>query len=217
MPAQIPLPLPPRPKLGRADFIVGPGNSAAVTYIDAWPAWQGPAVAIYGPTGSGKTHLAGIWAERAGAESIEAAALSEAHLARHTPLAVENVDSAPLPRQAEAALFAFLERGHSLLLTGREQPAEWPANLPDLKSRFRALLAFPIWSPDDDLLAGLAKKLFADRQLAVPDAVIAHMIRSLERAPGAIRDFVARADAAALAAKRPITTTLIRELLAKPA
>ena len=215
MPSQIPLPLPTPARLGRADFIVGPGNSAAVTYIDAWPAWQGPAVGLYGPTGSGKSHLAGIWAERAAAETIEAAALTEALLARRTPFAIENVDAAPLSHEAEAALFALLERGQSLLLTGRELASEWPARLPDLKSRFRALLAFPIWAPDDALLAALAKKLFADRQLAVPDAVVDHMIRSLERAPGAVRDFVARADAAALAAKRPITLSLIRELLGK--
>jgi hypothetical protein len=40
------------------------------------------------------------------------------------------------------------------------------------------------------------------------------MIRSLERSPGAIRDFIARADAAALADKRPITLSLIKDLLA---
>jgi chromosomal replication initiation ATPase DnaA len=215
MPSQIPLPLPTPARLGRADFIVGPGNSAAVTYIDAWPSWQGPAVGLFGPTGSGKSHLAGVWAERAGADTIQAAALTEAILARRTPLAIENVDSTPLPHEAEAALFALLERGQNLLLTGRELAGEWPARLPDLKSRFRALLAFPIWAPDDALLAALAKKLFADRQLAVPDAVVEHMIRSLERAPGAIRDFVARADAAALAIKRPITLSLVRELLGK--
>jgi chromosomal replication initiation ATPase DnaA len=215
MSAQIPLPLQTRPKLSRADFIVGPGNSAAVTYIDSWPSWQGPSVAIYGPTGSGKSHLAGVWAERSGAEIIEVAALSEAILARRSPFAVENVDSTPLSREAETVLFALLERGQNLLLSGHEQPSEWPAQLPDLKSRLKALLAFPIWAPDDELLAGLGRKLFADRQLTVPDAVIGQMIRSLERAPGAIRDFVARADAAALAAKRPITAGLIRDLLEK--
>jgi chromosomal replication initiation ATPase DnaA len=75
------------------------------------------------------------------------------------------------------------------------------------------LLAFPLWAPDDALLMGLAVKLFADRQLAVPESVVAHMIRSLERSPEAIRDFIARADAAALAAKRPINTSLINDLL----
>jgi chromosomal replication initiation ATPase DnaA len=63
----------------------------------------------------------------------------------------------------------------------------------------------------------LARKLFADRQLSVPDAVVTQMIRALERSPAAVRDFVARTDVAALAAKRPVTLGLIRELLAKDA
>jgi len=89
--------------------------------------------------------------------------------------------------------------------------------LPDLVSRVRALLAFALWAPDDALLMGLAVKLFADRQLQVPENVVAHMIRSLERSPAAIRDFVAHADAVALAKKRPINISLIKDLLVGPA
>jgi chromosomal replication initiation ATPase DnaA len=88
--------------------------------------------------------------------------------------------------------------------------------LPDLVSRVRALLAFPLWAPDDALLMGLAVKLFADRQLQVPENVVLHMVRSLERSPAAVRDFVARADAAALAQQRPVNLSLIKDLLAGP-
>ncbi len=214
MPAQIPLPLVTPAKLRREDFIVGPGNEAAVGFIDSWPAWPAPAAALFGPAGSGKSHLTGVWADRAGAETVEAAVLTESVLAKRQPLVIENADQAPLAPEAETALFALLERGQSLLLTGRERPAAWPVRLPDLASRFGALIAFPLWAPDDALLAGLAHKLFADRQLSVPEAVVEQMVRSLERSPAAIRDFVARADAAALAEKRPINLGLIRGLLA---
>ena len=88
--------------------------------------------------------------------------------------------------------------------------------MPDLTSRANALLAFELWAPDDALLMTLAVKLFADRQLSVPESVITHMIASLERSPGAIRDFVARADAVALAEKRAINISLIRDLLGRP-
>jgi len=113
-------------------------------------------------------------------------------------------------------LFALLERGVPLLLTAQTPPAAWPVALPDLKSRAAALLAFPLWAPDDALLMGLAVKLFDDRQVQVPESVVALMIRALERSPGAIRDFVARADAVALTHKRPITLSLIKDLLASP-
>ena len=131
------------------------------------------------------------------------------------PLVVEDVAQGV----AEAPLFALLERGSPLLLTSQVGPADWPTKfrfaLPDLVSRSRALLAFDHWAPDDALLMGLAVKLFADRQLQVPESVISHMIATLERSPGAIRDFVARADAAALAAKKPVNLGLIKGLLAE--
>jgi len=216
MPSQLPLPLETRRAFTREDFIVCPGNSAAVGFVDSYPAWTSPAAALYGPAGSGKSHLTYVWAARAGAPIVDAAALDElAHLPSAQALAVENIDRAPLGAHAETVLFTLVERGQPLLLTGREAPAAWPARLPDLKSRFRALLAFGLWAPDDALLEALARKLFADRQLSVPDAVITQMIRGLERSPAAIHDFVARADAAALAEKRPITPGLIRDLLAK--
>jgi chromosomal replication initiation ATPase DnaA len=130
-------------------------------------------------------------------------------------VAVEDVDAAPGGGH-ERALFALFERGAPLLLTGRTPPATWRVGLPDLASRYRAALGFDLGAPDDALLAGLAAKLFADRQLAVPDGVIRLMIERLARSPEAIRDFVARADARALSEKRPINQGLIREMLAAP-
>jgi chromosomal replication initiation ATPase DnaA len=207
---QLVLPLDTRSASGRADFIVAPGNRQAVAFIDSWPGWPAPAAALYGPSASGKSHLAAVWAARSGAAVLEAAALGGN--VPDGPLVVENVG----PGIAETPLFALLERGEPLLLTSLMPPAAWPVALPDLKSRANALLGFALWEPDDALLMGLAVKLFADRQVQVPESVVSHMIRSLERSPAAIRDFVARADACALAQKRPITLSLIKDLLANP-
>ena len=212
---QLVLPLEIRSAQGRADFIVAPANQQAVAFLDSYPHWPAPAVALFGPAASGKSHLAAVWADKAGATVLEAAQLESGIPAG--PLVVENVTAGV----AEAPLFALLERGTPLLLTAQLPPAEWPEKfalaLPDLVSRVRALLAFALWAPDDALLMGLAVKLFADRQVQVPENVVTHMIRSLERSPVAIRDFVAHADAVALAEKRPINISLIRDLLIGPA
>ncbi|HUE64474.1 MAG TPA: hypothetical protein VMO78_08875 [Rhizomicrobium sp.] len=205
---QLILPLETLSAVGRADFIVARGNRQAVAFIDSWPNWPAPAAALYGPPASGKSHLAAVWAARSGAVVIEAPQLEDA--IPDGPLVVENVGASV----AEAPLFALLERGAPLLLTAQIAPGDWPVTLPDLKSRANALLAFALWAPDDALLMGLAVKLFADRQVQVPESVVSHMIREVERSPGAIRDFVARADATALAQKRPITLSLIKDLLA---
>lgn len=214
-PSQLVLPLDTPAALERADFIVGAGNAQAVAFIDSWPRWPVSAAVLYGPAGSGKTHLATIWRARSGARMAAAATLQDAPAG---PLVVEDVDSAPASEERDARLFRLIERASPetpLLLTGLEAPAGWPAVLPDLASRFLAILSLPLWAPDEALLAGLARKLLADRQLAVPDAVIARIVHGLERTPGAVRAFIADADAKALSEARPINLALVRELLAE--
>ena len=209
---QLVLPIVPRPRLTRADFIAAPGNERVLRFLESWPQWPAPAAVLHGPAASGKSHLVQIWAALSGAAVIAAAALADVP---EGPVAVEDVDAATGEGQ-ERALFALFERGTPLLLTGRAPPATWAVGLPDLASRYRAALAFDLGAPDDALLAGLAAKLFADRQLTVPEAVIRLMIERLARSPEAIRDFVAAADARALSEKRPINQGLIREMLAAP-
>ncbi|HVE03281.1 MAG TPA: hypothetical protein VNB30_04425 [Rhizomicrobium sp.] len=214
-PSQLILPLQSAPALGRSDFLVAPGNAEAVAFVDAFPIWSVPSAALYGPSGSGKSHLVAAWSQASGAVILRAADLNASfveHLEPGAAVAVEDVDATP-DTAHETALFALFNRNGPLLLTGREPPAHWPAVLPDLKSRFGALLAFSLWQPDDALLAALTRKLFTDRQLAVPDSVVMRILRSVERSPAAIRAFVASADARALAQKRPITAVLVGEML----
>ena len=134
------------------------------------------------------------------------------------PLVIEDVDQGSVTPVRDAALFAALESARPqapLLLTGAEPPDSWPCILPDLKSRFVAVAALPLLAPDEALLREIARKLFADRQLAVPDIVITHVLRVLERSPAALREFVSAADAAALAQARPVTLALVRSLIAE--
>ena len=221
MPSQLPLPLVLRPAQARGDFIVAPANQAAVAFIDAWPEWPANVAALHGPSGSGKSHLIAVWQERSRAQCLKCAELCEDEIAGldpDRPVAVEDVDMVPASPERDEALFALLERaqlGAHIVLTGRQPPQAWPFNLPDLGSRFASLLAFPLWEPDDALLEALTRKLFTDRQLDVSDSVVMRMIRSLERSPAAIRDFIAEADARALAEKRAVSLGLIRELLAR--
>jgi chromosomal replication initiation ATPase DnaA len=218
--SQIPLPLNNSPSLARADFIVADGNRDALAFVESWPAWAVPAAVLYGPAASGKSHLAAIWIARSRAQRVSAAALSGSAfvlLDRASPVVIEDVDTS-LPNPArDTAIFELLESAtHAtpVLLTGRTAPPSWPFTLPDLGSRFSALVAFSLWAPDDLLLRRLTQKLFEDRQLVVADATIDRILRALERSPAAVREFVARADAKALAEGRSINSALVRELLA---
>jgi len=219
IPLQIPLPFQTTSSFTRDNFIVSPANAHAVAFVDSWPTWTIAVAVLYGPSGSGKSHLTRIWQDKASAQTVLAAAISGSafgSLDRTRPIVLEDVDSS-LPNPArDTAIFHLVEAATTtepLLLTGRHPPSTWPTILPDLASRFSALVSFSLWAPDDELLARLAGKLFEDRQVKVPDAVIMKMLRLLERSPSAVRAFVARADDKALAEGRPISLALVRDML----
>ena len=62
-PRQLALALPHAESLARDNFLEGPANAAGIALIDAWPEWPSRIMLVAGPEGSGKSHLAAIWAE----------------------------------------------------------------------------------------------------------------------------------------------------------
>jgi chromosomal replication initiation ATPase DnaA len=84
------------------------------------------------------------------------------------------------------------------------------AALPDLASRLRAVPVAKLAAPDDALIGAVLVKLFADRQLAVDQDVIAYLLPRMERSLGNARAMVAQIDDVALAARRPVTRDLRR-------
>jgi len=213
---QLPLDLGHRPALGRADFLVAPSNAAAVAWLDRWPDWPAPALALSGPPGSGKSHLARVFAARAGASIIDPALLvTERVPALIAGAAAAVVDEAE--RAAEAPLLHLYNllaerRGH-LLIVSRAAPARWAIALADLRSRLVAAPSVAVVAPDEALIGALLVKLFADRQLAVGEEVLAYLARHLERSFIAAQRAVAALDAAALAEHRRITVPLARRML----
>jgi chromosomal replication initiation ATPase DnaA len=215
MPRQLPLPLEIRPALGRGDFIVCPANEVAVRFLDRWPHWPVSTAVFYGPEGCGKSHLVEAWSVMSGAQIFRAGSLP---LVASGPVAIEDVDSVPPSEARDRALLSLMDGAvraepRALVFTARSAPAQWPVAIADASSRLAALIAFPIWAPDEEMLAALARKLFADRQLKVSNAAITRMLRALERTPSAIRAFVAEADSVALAQHRPVSERLISALL----
>ncbi len=206
MPRQLAFELGHRPAVGREDFLVAPPNEAAVALIDAWPDWPDRVVALSGPEGSGKTHLAEVWRKAAGAVSLAPEALARADVpALAAARAIILEDLAAPDAEAERALFH--------LITARVALARLPLTLPDLASRLRAVPQAELGPPDDALLAGILVKLFDDRQLRVAPAVIAWLAARIERSVKAARDAVAELDRASLSGKRPITVPLAAEIL----
>ncbi len=206
--AQLALDLPHVPALDADDFMLSDCNAEAMRLIASWPDWSARCALIAGPAGAGKSHLVNVWRERSGARVLSAASIEEDMVdgLETGPLAVEDVDRFA---RDERALFHLLnlsrERGFDILLTARSLPGSWPVALDDLRSRLRSLPFAEIGAPDDALLRAVLVKLFDDRQLSAPPAVIDYLLRRMERSVDAAADLVARMDKAALAERRRIT------------
>ena len=212
---QLAFDLPGTAAMTREDFFVAPSNALALQTVDSWESWPGRKLLLVGPDGSGKTHLAQVWAVMANAVVLSAAVLAQADVAGLAGSAVV-VEDADRIGPAEAQLFHLhnlVTTTGALLLTARTPPRDWGLALPDLISRMQATPIAHLDAPDDALLSAVLVKLFADRQVAVPANLIPYLVSRMPRSIGAARALVAELDARALALGRPITRALAGEIL----
>jgi chromosomal replication initiation ATPase DnaA len=214
-PRQLALALDHAESYAREDFLSGPCKGGPLQLIDDWPEWPANALALIGPEGSGKTHLAMIWAAVAGARVISARALREAELPSALATGALVVEDAAAGAD-DRALFHLInlarEENAFLLLTARSAPATWPAVIPDLISRLRALPVLTLQTPDDAMLRAVIVKLAADRQLMLDESVVAFIATRIERSFAAARAAVIALDNEALRQRRAPTRALAAEI-----
>jgi chromosomal replication initiation ATPase DnaA len=216
-PRQLAFALPHAESLSRDNFLEGPANAAGLALIDSWPEWTSRVMWLAGPEGSGKSHLAAIWAEEAGARSTTANALTPATVPGALAtgaLVVEDLKSGAFDERAMFHLMNLArEDGAYVLLTGRDVPAALEIELRDLRSRLRAVPAISLLPPDDQLFRALIVKFCADRQLTVDESVVSYLATRLERSSAAARRMIEHLDTEALRQGRPVTRALAAELL----
>ena len=205
--------------LTRDNFLEGPANAAGLALIESWPEWPSPTMMLVGPEGSGKSHLATIWAEQAGARSTTAHALSAAEVPAALATGALVVEELKAGAFDERALFHLLNLAREdqayVLITARIAPSALEIELRDLRSRLRALPVVSLQPPDDQLFRALIVKFCADRQLAVDENVVGYLATRIERSYAAARQAVEQLDAEALRLGRPITRALAAEMLRK--
>lgn len=216
-PRQLTLDLDHAESYARDDFLGGPSNAAALTLIDGWPDWPNRVVALIGPEGSGKSHLASIWAEQAGARSIAARALRDSDVPAALATGALVVEDAAAGEFDETAMFHLLnlarEEGAFVLVTARTAPAAWTIRTPDLASRLKAMPVVALAPPDDTLLRAVLVKLFADRQLGVDEQLIGYVATRIGRSFADARAAVATLDQEAMRRQRPLTRALAADVL----
>jgi chromosomal replication initiation ATPase DnaA len=219
-PRQLAFALPHAESLTRDNFLEGPANAAGVALIDGWPEWPNRVIWLAGPEGAGKSHLAAIWAEQAGARSTTARALTPETVPGALATGALVLEDLRPNEFDERALFHLLnlarEDGAYVLITARSAPSALQIELRDLRSRLRAVPVVSLLPPDDQLFRALIVKFCADRQLTVDEAVVSYLATRIERSYAAAQQAVARLDVEALRQGRPVTRALAAELWRKP-
>lgn len=216
-PRQLAFALPHAESLTRDNFLEGPANEAALSLIESWPDWPNRIMLLVGPEGSGKSHLAAIWAELAGARATSAHALTAAAVPGALATGALVVEDLKPSGFDERAMFHLLnlarEDDASVLITARVPPSALAIELRDLNSRLRAVPVVSLLQPDDLLFRGLIVKFCADRQLSIDEAVVSYLTNRIERSYAAARHAVDLLDSEALRLGRPVTRALAAELL----
>lgn len=220
MSTQFRLPLTAAPRYGREDFAVSGCNADAVARLDAWPNWPEGRLALVGPVGVGKTHLARTWARAADAVVVDAPRGGGVDLPalRGRAILVEDADQ----RSASAALsdedlFHILNMagvdGGSVLLTARVAPIAWSSSVPDLRSRLNALTVAEIDEPDDVVLRAVLERAFRAEHLKPDPDLYPYLIARLPRSAAEALAAAKLLDEAASQQHRAVNKALAREVL----
>jgi len=208
---QLALDLRYRTAVGREDFLVSPSNEEAVAWVDRWPNWPSPTVVLLGPPGCGKTHLGQVWRQAANAIEYEG---------QQTVLETDSgprvfVDNTEYSNCDQEILHLFnnvVSAGGHLLFAVTTPPVRWNNRLPDLTSRLSAAPNIRIHPPDENLVAAVMIKMFADQKLSVSTEVLDYLLNRMERSFEAARNLVALLNNASLENRRGITIPLARQV-----
>lgn len=220
---QVPLAFGPEPVLRFDTFV--PGGNAQWEQVLMALLSPSPSMPLYlwGPPGSGKTHL--LHAAVSQAQSFGLRALSF-DLTSPLPwefdedtrlLLLDDCDRYDAERQHEAFRM-FIEAttaGVPIIAGGRLPPIDLPVR-DDLRTRLAWGLVYRLVPPTDEQVCALLRRDAARRGIALSDEVLAYLLSHSERDLTHLMDLLGRLDRYALAAKRPVTLPLLRQMLAEP-
>lgn len=188
---QLPLDLQFAPAMGRADFMVGECNCAAVHLVEGWPDdWRPyPALILFGQKGCGKSHLAAVWQHRSDAATLSPRDFIQSDpeklIADRKHLVIDGLEFLVGEREQEEKLFhlynAFLQDGLSFMALSAVSPERLEFVILDLASRLRASPRAEIKLPDEDLLAKVLAKRFYDQNLKIDQGGLDYLLPRMER------------------------------------
>ena len=200
----------------KEDFYVSPSNQEAYDFINSWPKWIKRIINIFGPSGSGKSHLASILKSKTSCLQIDSKELDEKTFLKFKTkeaLIIENMDE----NISEKLLFSLwniaLQDNKYFLITSTKPINSYKFKLRDLISRVNSSLIIGINLPSDDLIGVILAKNFSDKQIKVEKNHIDYIIKRIDRSYEKISQFILILDKYSLKKGSPIGLKLIKEVL----
>ena len=205
--------------LNRDDFIVSESNKDAIAWIDSWPNWpvNVPGLNIFGAPLSGKSHLANIWRSKSNALSIKNPSLDiigvRELLVDHKNILIDNFDNSWKEEPLLHLYNLVQEIGGSFIIISEQPVSQMDIKLRDLASRVSTMSTVELKLPDDEIIKGVMRKLFKDRQIDVSNDVVNYLCRRMERSFKEVGRLVDRLDKISLSEKNTINLSLARRIL----
>ena len=200
----------------KEDFYVSPSNEEAFDFISSWPKWIKRIVNIFGPTGSGKSHLASILKTKTKCLEILPEDLNEKIISEFKTkeaLIIENFNE----KISEELLFSLwniaLQDNKYFLINSIKPINSYKFKLPDLISRIKSSLCIGIKLPSDDLISAIIAKNFSDKQIIVEEKHIDYILKRIDRSYEKISQFILTLDRYSLKKGSPFGLKLIKEVL----
>lgn len=209
------------PSFAVDDYIIFPSNQGIVNQLGESMITASPLSILFGAQQSGKTHLAHLWQQQHAARflpdpylKVEEENVPElANIINQSPIIIDDIDQKPV---CEKTIFHIInlaiQAKQPLLFTSRKPLMLWDVELPDLLSRLKAAKHIEILPPDDMLMEAILVKTFADKQIIVPDNVIAYILLRIDRSIEAVINLVSEVDRYALQQKKPVTRGMVAKI-----
>jgi len=213
---QLLLKFPSQQAYKKEDFYVSPSNQEAYDFINSWPKWIKQIINIFGPSGSGKSHLASILQSKTSCLKIECNEIKDNTFflfKTKEALIIENLDE----KISEKLLFSLwniaLQDNKYLLITSKQPINLYKFKLKDLVSRISGCMVIGINLPTDDLISVILAKNFSDKQINVEKKHIDYILKRIDRSYEKISQFILTLDKYSLKKGSPFGLKLIKEVL----
>ena len=213
---QLILKFPSDKNYSKEDFFVTSSNKEAYDFINSWPKWVKRIVNIFGPPGSGKTHITSILKSKTSVLETESNLLNDNIFFKFKTkeaLIIKNLNENISEKLFFSLWNTVIQDNKYLLITSINPISTYKLKLLDLKSRIRSCMSIRIKLPSDELISVILAKNFSDKQITVEKKHIDYIIKRIDRSYEKISQFISILDRYSLKKASPLNLKLIKEVL----